>query len=207
MSEIVGIEHVAIAVRNGPDAIKHFENLGLEADRIEDVAGGMRSHIMKAGSAHIEILSSTSGDSLLEAFLEKHGEGLHHVCLRVRSLDTMRSTAADASCIFVNDEPTADEVGQRVFIHPRSNHGVLMGLVEPHRDAVARYIDPGWTSYIDKTFAPAVGKRGEVIAISGLNSLDEQGRIQAPDDIVGQCRAFIRSSALCWPKRARDRRM
>ena len=88
--------------------------------------------------------------------------------------------------------PREDDQGRRVFVHPRTGHGVLMGFVEPHRPPPAprRRVNPGWRSFDRLTFAPAVAAQGEVVFTSGLNAIDDQGVLHAPDDVVGQTRAI-----------------
>ena len=189
MSEIQRIEHVAIAVHDASEAVSHFERLGFALASVEDVTGGIRSHVMTAGEAAIEILESMDSTSTLARFLEHRGEGLHHVCLQVRDLGVAIDHAQDADCALVDHEPTVDSVGRRVFMHPGSNHGTLMGLVEHHAET-ARIIDPGWSDMADKTYAPGAAKRGETIAVSGLNALDETGRIQHEGDMAGQARVI-----------------
>ena len=99
----------------------------------------------------------------------------------------------------VNPTPTVDDRGKRVFVHPRSSHGVLIGLVELHRseatesaaDGDARRVfgrdQPG---FAEKTFVPAVSRRGDVLCVSGLNAIGPSGRVEA-EDVVGQARCIL----------------
>ena len=131
---IRAIEHVAIAVRNVPDTLDRYANLGFERVRVEDLPGGIRSHVLRSGTAYIEILAATSEDSDLTGFLERRGEGLHHLCLQVDTIDEAFDAVELAGCSLISESPISDARGRRVFVHPGSNAGVMLGLVE---------VDPG----------------------------------------------------------------
>lgn len=131
---MVAIEHVGIAVGDAAAAKDRYLTMGFVEVRTEDLAGGIRSHLLRSGTADVEILESTRDGSDLDRFLARRGEGLHHLCLRVDSLDEATSAAEAAGCALVSRTPMEDVGGSRVFIHPATNDGVLTGLVEPHGD-------------------------------------------------------------------------
>lgn len=124
------IEHVAVAVRDVSRALERYRALGFTPVRVEDVPGGIRSHVVRSGNAYLEILESTSESSDVATFLDKRGEGLHHLCLRVESLSDATEAVEVAGCSLISASPSIDARGRRVFIHPASNAGVLTGLVE-----------------------------------------------------------------------------
>lgn len=187
-----GIEHVGIAVRDANAALASLHLLGFKPaweEEIED--GAVRSHVVRAGDTFLEVLESREEGSTLERFLDRRGEGLHHLCLRVGSLDAAIETVRGHGGRLVSDEPTSDLRGRRVFVHPASNNGVLTGLVELHPEVEGRReVNPGWASYDGFTFSPAVIKEGQPMFVSGLNAIDEAGELVAPGDIVGQARAI-----------------
>ena len=135
MSEptVVAIEHVGIAVRDAGAATDRYQAMGFVRVRAEELPGGIRSHLFRSGTAYVEILESTRPGTELDRFLDRRGEGLHHLCLRVDDLGNAMDAAAAAGCALVSRTPLEDERGHRVFIHPATNEGVLTGLVEPHR--------------------------------------------------------------------------
>ena len=133
-SPVVAIEHVGIAVRDAESARDRYRTMGFVEVRTEDLPGGIRSHLLRSGTAYVEILESTVDGSDLDRFLARRGEGLHHLCLRVDSLAEAVSAADSAGCALVSRIPMEDVRGSRVFIHPATNDGVLTGLVEPHAD-------------------------------------------------------------------------
>ncbi|MDE0290270.1 MAG: VOC family protein [bacterium] len=140
-SPVVAIEHVGIAVRDAETAKNRYRTMGFVDVRTEDLPGGIRSHLLRSGTAYVEILESTRDGSDLARFLARRGEGLHHLCLRVDSLAEATSVAESAGCGLVSGIPIEDVRGSRVFIHPATNDGVLTGLVEPH--AVGCEAEPG----------------------------------------------------------------
>lgn len=140
---VVAIEHVGIAVRDAGAAKDRYRTMGFVQVRTEDLPGGIRSHLLRSGSAYVEILESTSPGSDLERFLARRGEGLHHLCLRVADLDRATDAVEAATCALVSRTPLEDVGGRRVFIHPATNDGVLTGLVEPHREAPEPELPPG----------------------------------------------------------------
>ena len=142
-SPVVAIEHVGIAVRDAETATDRYRTMGFVEVRTEDLPGGIRSHLLRSGTAYVEILESTSDGSDLDRFLTRRGEGLHHLCLRVGSLGEATSAAEAAGCALVSRIPMEDVRGSRVFIHPATNDGVLTGLVEPHADGYGTEPAPG----------------------------------------------------------------
>lgn len=134
--EIIGLEHVGIAVDDVGAALQTFEDLGFSQQWTEDLKDqGIRSHVLEAAGVRIELLESIREDSALAHFLKRYGAGLHHLCLQVRSLEGSLDDANIAGFQLTGRKPTVDQRGRRVFIHPRSAHGVLVGLVELHSEA------------------------------------------------------------------------
>lgn len=207
---IVGIDHVSMAPADVEEAFRLFALLGLKEGYSEDLAAeGVRSRQLDAGNCAIEILQAMRPDAPVQRWLERRGQGLHHICFRVDSLEATIQQVQAAGLELVSPAPREDGQGRRVFLHPRSGCGVLMGLVErfpdslentqpeqqPHAQeptvpAGQRTVNPGWRSYERLTYAPAVAARGEMLFTAGLNAIDEDGMLQAPGDIVGQARVI-----------------
>lgn len=132
---LAGFEHVGIAVEDVDAALDTFRALGFTPAWTEDLEEqGMRSHVLEAPGNRIELLESLRPDSQLQAFLDRKGPGLHHLCLQVASLDETLEDEGMERFRLVAPEPTVDRRGRRVFVHPRSACGVLVGLVELHGD-------------------------------------------------------------------------
>jgi methylmalonyl-CoA epimerase len=127
------IDHVAIAVRDLDAALAGYrDQYGLEPVRREVVADqGVEEAMLAVGGSHIQLLCPTSPATPVGRFLERHGEGLHHIALAVAdieaALDHLRAAGAD----LVDQEPRVGGGGARIaFVHPRSLTGTLVELVE-----------------------------------------------------------------------------
>lgn len=130
---IIGIDHVSIACSDIAAVLKFFEQLGLRMTYQEDLAKeGVRSNQLDAGNTAIELLEPLRPDSPVQKFLATRGPGLHHVCFRVDDLEATIAQMLAAGWELVDPQPREDGQGRRVFLHPRSGHGVLMGFVERH---------------------------------------------------------------------------
>jgi methylmalonyl-CoA/ethylmalonyl-CoA epimerase len=127
---VSGLEHVGIAVADVDAALEAFARLGFRRVSIEELPDqGVRSHLVETGGVYLELLEVVDPGSAVGRFMAGHGPGLHHVCLRVESLeDSTREFGAHG---VRTTEPADDERGRRVFVHPSSAAGVLVGLVQP----------------------------------------------------------------------------
>jgi methylmalonyl-CoA epimerase len=129
------IDHLGIAVKSLAEAKKFYEKLGLNVMPEETVeAEKVRLAMVPVGESRIELLEPTSPDSTIAKFLEKRGEGLHHVALHVNDLaGTVKRLKASGTRL-ISDEIKVGAGGHRyVFVHPSSTGGVLLELVEdPH---------------------------------------------------------------------------
>jgi len=135
---IIGIEHVSFASPDAAMVMKFFEQFGLHLTYQEDlVKDGIRTCQLDAGNATIEIIEPLRADSSLQRFLDSRGPGIHHVCFRVDNLEETIAQIQAAGLELVSTEPLVDGQGRRVFLHPRSGYGVLMGLVERHPEPPA----------------------------------------------------------------------
>ena len=126
------IDHLGIAVKSLDAALKFYTGaLGMEAPHRESVAGEKVNIAMLAcGGPRLELLEPAGADSPIGKFLEKRGEGLHHVALLVDDLAAAvaRLTAAGARLL---NEPRQGAGGHLyVFIHPASTGGVLLELIQ-----------------------------------------------------------------------------
>jgi methylmalonyl-CoA epimerase len=132
------IDHIGIAT-NAIDGSVEFwrETLGLEAGEIEEVSQQkVRVCMLPVGESQVELLEATSTDSPISKFLEKRGQGIHHIAFRV---DDIRGTLAEMKrkgTRLIDEEPRTGAGGCLVaFIHPSSTGGVLLELVQRPDDA------------------------------------------------------------------------
>ena len=127
------IHHIAIVVRDLDAALALYRGaLGLEmSERREVPAEGVEIAFLPAGEGEIELLRPLDKESGVAHFLEKRGEGLHHICLAVEDVETAMERLQEAGAQLLSEEPRVDEHGTRyVFVHPKSAHGVLLELYE-----------------------------------------------------------------------------
>ncbi|HUJ09373.1 MAG TPA: methylmalonyl-CoA epimerase [Verrucomicrobiae bacterium] len=132
---IKGIDHIGIAVKSIAEAKKFWvDTLGLELLRIEDVPEQkVRVAMLKAGETTVELLEPTAPDSPVHKFIEKRGEGLHHVTFQTDKLAERLKALKTAGVNLIDERPRAGASGAGIaFLHPKSAHGVLVELCEPH---------------------------------------------------------------------------
>jgi len=127
------IEHLGIAVNSLEEAIPFFEKvLGLECYSVEEVAEQkVKTAFFKVGETKIELLESTDPQGPIGQFLEKKGQGVHHVAFAVEGLQKSLDLAAERGVKLIDKTPRKGAEGLNIaFLHPKSTCGVLMELCE-----------------------------------------------------------------------------
>jgi methylmalonyl-CoA epimerase len=126
------IDHLGIAVKSLAEAKEFYERLGLTVMPEEVVESEkVRVAMVPVGESRIELLEPTVPESTIAKFLEKRGQGLHHVALHVTDLSGTVARLQAAGTKLINDEIKVGAGGHRyVFVHPSSAGGVLLELVE-----------------------------------------------------------------------------
>jgi methylmalonyl-CoA epimerase len=126
------IDHLGIAVRSIDDALRFWrDQIGLEAGPRETVAvEKVHTQMLPLGEPRIELLEASEPDSVIAKFIEKRGEGLHHVAIRVPDLSGAVARLKASGARLLN-EPRAGAGGHiYVFVHPASAGGVLLELIQ-----------------------------------------------------------------------------
>jgi methylmalonyl-CoA/ethylmalonyl-CoA epimerase len=125
------LDHIGIAVKS-LDAARIYESLGLRVEHVETVeTQKVKTAFLSAGDAKLELLEPSSPDSPIAKFIEKRGEGIHHICLRVDDLESHLARLKAAGYRLVNEAPVPGAHGCRVaFLHPSAGNGVLIELSE-----------------------------------------------------------------------------
>lgn len=126
-----GLDHVAIAVKNLDAAIAFYRDvLGLELHEVEEVPGQkVKTAMFGHGVGRIELICPTSSDTGVARFLEKRGEGLHHICIEVDDIDRALADLRQAGVPLIDQAPVPGAGGARVaFVHPKGARGVLTEL-------------------------------------------------------------------------------
>ena len=122
------INHLGIAVKNIETASPFYRDvLGMTFEGTEEVAEQkVRVAFFAIGESRIELLEPTSPDSPVAKFIEKNGEGLHHVAFGTSDILAQLGQAAASGCRLLNEKPFEGAGGKLVaFLHPKSTHGVL----------------------------------------------------------------------------------
>ena len=132
MPSIKKINHVAIVVEDIDSALSFWrDQLGLTLDHIEDVPSqASKVAFMPIGEGEVELVQPTQSDSGLAGFLEKRGEGMHHLCIEVDDINAMLSALKKKQVRLINEEPLELPGRKMAFIHPKSANGVLIELYE-----------------------------------------------------------------------------
>lgn len=131
--ELQYIEHIGIAVKDLPAAIKHYKEIfGLTCYAIEEIKEQqVRTAFFKVGQTKIELLESTSPDGPIGKFIEKRGEGIHHIAFSVQNIEKQLKHAAHKGVQLIDETPRCGAEGLDIaFLHPTSTFGVLTELCE-----------------------------------------------------------------------------
>ena len=125
------LDHIGIAVRS-IEATSIYKALGLEIEHLETVESqGVRTAFLPVGDSSLELLEPTSADSPVARYIEKRGEGIHHLCFRVDDIDAHIQRLAAAGYRLINESAVPGAHGCRVaFLHPSAGSGVLIELSE-----------------------------------------------------------------------------
>lgn len=127
------LDHIGIAVRS-LEAAKIYKDLGLEVEHVETVeTQRVKTAFLSVGDANLELLEPTSPDSPIAKFIEKRGEGIHHICLRVDDIEAHLARLKAEGYKLINDAPVPGAHNCRVaFLHPAAGNGVLIELSQPN---------------------------------------------------------------------------
>ncbi len=127
------IDHVGIAVQDLEKQTAFYRDvLGLEFEGFEDLPErGLRVAVFRVGDVHIELLQPTTPDSTMAKFIEKSGEGIHHLAFAVDDATSELERLTGAGVQTIDAQPRPGAGGAKVaFLHPKSTFRVLMELCE-----------------------------------------------------------------------------
>jgi methylmalonyl-CoA/ethylmalonyl-CoA epimerase len=127
------IDHIGIAVRSLETAVSYYEaTLGLSCLGVEEVESQMvKTAFFEVGEVHLELLEPTHPDSPIAKFLEKNGEGVHHIAFAVDDVQAQLEQAKNKGCRLIHEQPFPGAGGKLVaFLHPKSTFGVLTEFCE-----------------------------------------------------------------------------
>ena len=127
------IEHLGIAVKSLEEASPYWENvLGLKCYNIEEVADQkVKTAFFMVGQTKIELLEPTSEESTIAKYIEKRGQGVHHVAFAVEGIEDALADATEKGVQLIDKAPRKGAEGLSIaFLHPKSTMGVLTELCE-----------------------------------------------------------------------------
>lgn len=126
------IDHVGIAVKSLQDAKKLYSNvMGLTLTGEEEIdQQKVKVAFFSIGDTHIELLEPTADDSPIRKFLNKNGEGLHHIAYQTDDIQNELEKAKKEGCKLINEQPIDGGHGKKIaFLHPKSTNGVLIEYI------------------------------------------------------------------------------
>ena len=125
------ISHLGMAVKDLEEAREFYRSV-FRLESSDPIIGGdgtIKVSMVGVGNTLIELLQPIGSEGVMAKFLEKRGEGFHHICYEVDDVNT-EIASLKASGIEVLGEPRPGAEGMSVFLHPQGTHGVLVELVE-----------------------------------------------------------------------------
>ncbi len=127
------IEHIGIAVKSLEDSIPYWEKVfGLKCYAVEEVADQcVRTAFFMIGQTKIELLESTNPEGPIGKFLEKKGEGIHHIAFAVKDIENALAETEANGIQLIDKQPRKGAEGMSIgFLHPKSTFGVMTELCE-----------------------------------------------------------------------------
>ena len=127
------IHHVAVVVRNLEEAFGFYrDTLGLPVHKaavVEDQ--GVKAALLTIGNSEIELLEPINANGGVAKFLERRGEGLHHICFETDDVYAELAATKAKGIEVIDQTPRKGLAGMICFLHPRANHGVLIEYAQP----------------------------------------------------------------------------
>jgi methylmalonyl-CoA/ethylmalonyl-CoA epimerase len=128
------IDHIGVAVSSIEDSIglyrDSFEMAEQHRETVEEQ--GVKAVLLEVGEGHVELIEPLSPDSGVAKFIERNGEGMHHVAYQTDDIDAALDKVRAAGLRLIDEQPRIGIRGSRVaFLHPKATGGVLTELVEP----------------------------------------------------------------------------
>jgi methylmalonyl-CoA epimerase len=127
------IHHIGIAVHSVDEALKFYRDvLGLHVHALDTVEDqGVRAALLTIGESEIELLEPTRPDANMAKFLERKGEGLHHICFQTADVDGELEVLKKKGVDLVDQKSRVGLAGMICFLHPKASRGVLVELATP----------------------------------------------------------------------------
>jgi methylmalonyl-CoA epimerase len=134
------IDHIGVVVNDIEEALKVYQQaLGLSLAKIKERPDqAVTIACLLTGESEIELVQPLTSDSGVAKFLQKRGEGIHHICLEVDNIEKALADLREKGLQLIDEMPRTGPEGERfAFIHPKSTHGVLIELYEYPKSTTA----------------------------------------------------------------------
>ncbi len=131
--KVLKVDHIGIAVSNLEESLKFYtEVLGLKSEGTEVVEEQkVKVAFLPCGDSELELLESTSPDGPIAKFIEKNGEGIQHIALRVENIEEALAELKEKGVRLIDEKPRYGAGGASIaFVHPKATKGVLLELSE-----------------------------------------------------------------------------
>lgn len=127
------VHHVGVVVRDMEQAMRFYrDTLGLRVHKQQTIEDqGVKAALLTLGDSEIELLEPVVEDNGVARYLQSRGEGLHHVCFEVDSVDRDLAALKQRDVELIDQEPRIGLAGRICFLHPRAMLGALVELCEP----------------------------------------------------------------------------
>ena len=128
------IDHIGVAVSSIDESIELYKDAFQMAEQHRETVEeqGVKAVLLEVGEGHIELIEPLSPDSGVAKFIERNGEGMHHVAYQTDDIDSALRAVKAAGLRLIDEQPRIGIRGSRVaFLHPKATGGVLTELVEP----------------------------------------------------------------------------
>jgi methylmalonyl-CoA/ethylmalonyl-CoA epimerase len=128
------IDHIGVAVSSIEDSIGLYRDSFAMAEQHRETVEeqGVKAVLLEVGEGHVELIEPLSPESGVAKFIERNGEGLHHVAYQTDDIDSALEQLRKAGLRLIDEEPRIGIRGSRVaFLHPKATGSVLTELVEP----------------------------------------------------------------------------
>lgn len=130
------IDHIGVAVRDLEEAVKTWESLLNRACYKREIVEDQKveTAFFETGESKVELLGATEPDSVITSYIEKRGEGLHHVAFEVENIEAEIARLKGEGFKLLNETPKKGADNKRIaFMHPKSSGGVLVELCESEK--------------------------------------------------------------------------
>lgn len=130
---ILGLDHIGVAVKSIDEALKIYADvLGMKCTGIEEIQSQkVKTAFIPSGESEIELLESTGEDGAIARFIEKRGEGIQHIALRVDDIEKTLKELKEKGMVLIDEKPRYGAGGAKIaFVHPKSTKGVLLELCQ-----------------------------------------------------------------------------